>query len=238
LRTNPRIESRTTWRESLDRSRERRASARRRRRRTFRLRGAALSLAAVALTLAAAGTAVSLADDPSAQGAAAAADVVVRKGDRGRAVSAVQRKLGVTADGVFGRGTHRAVKRFQRRRGLTEDGIVGPATRRQLKLRPFSSDSVVHPDREKRSSPRGSGGGAPDLPEALVKIAECESGGDPRAVSASGVYRGKYQFQRSTWEAWGGRGEDPAEASEAHQDRVAMRLYRARGAAPWPSCGG
>ncbi len=236
MRTNPRIESRTTWRESLDRSRERRESARRRRRRTFRLRGAALSLAAVALTLAAAGTAVSLADDPSAKAGSAAAEVIVRKGDRGRAVSAVQRKLGVTADGVFGHQTHRAVKRFQRRRGLGVDGIVGPATRHELKLRPFSSDSVVHPDRKKRTK-LGSDGGLPDLPEALVKIAECESGGDPEAVSPSGQYRGKYQFQRSTWATWGGRGEDPSKASEAHQDRVALRLYRARGAAPWPSCG-
>ena len=48
-------------------------------------------------------------------------------------------------------------------------------------------------------------------------------------MSPSGRYRGKYQFLRSTWKEWGGRGDDPAEASEAHQDRVALRLYRARG---------
>jgi hypothetical protein len=104
-----------------------------------------------------------------------------------------------------------------------------------MKLRAFSASSVTRP-RKKRRRPK-SGGGLRNLPKALVRIAECESGGDPEAVSPSGRYRGKYQFLRSTWKEWGGRGADPAEASEAHQDRVALRLYRARGAAPWPTCG-
>jgi muramidase (phage lysozyme) len=71
----------------------------------------------------------------------------------------------------------------------------------------------------------------------LVKIAMCESGGNPRAVSPGGQYRGKYQFLRATWRAYGGRTRDPIRASERHQDQVALRLYRARGTAPWPSCG-
>jgi hypothetical protein len=228
-------ESRSIWHESLERSRERRAGARRLRRRRFRLRGAALSMAAVALMAGSAGAAISLADDPAVEAGAAAAEIILRKGDRGPAVSSVQRKLRITADGMFGPQTHRSVKRFQRRKDLVADGIVGPATRRELNLRPFSRSSVVRPRRKKR---RKSGGGLPNLPSALVKIAECESGGDPEAVSADGRYRGKYQFLRSTWKQSGGRGDDPAEASEAHQDRVALRLYRARGTAPWPTCGG
>ena len=72
--------------------------------------------------------------------------------------------------------------------------------------------------------------------EHLERIAQCESGGNPRAVSASGQYRGKYQFDQSTWEAYGGTG-DPAAAPEAEQDRVAAALYAARGPAPWPVCG-
>ena len=84
---------------------------------------------------------------------------------------------------------------------------------------------------------RAGGRGLPNLPAPLVRIAECESGGDPTAVSPSGRYRGKYQFMRSTWTQWGGRGSDPAAAAEAHQDAVALRLYRARGTAPWPNCG-
>jgi peptidoglycan hydrolase-like protein with peptidoglycan-binding domain len=51
---------------------------------------------------------------------------------RGAEVRIAQRRLGITADGVFGPGTLRAVKAFQRRRGLTADGVVGPATWRAL----------------------------------------------------------------------------------------------------------
>src|SRR5918999_1031344 len=53
---------------------------------------------------------------------------------RGRGVRRLQRKLGIPADGVFGRQTKRAVRRFQRRHGLTADGIVGPVTRQALGL--------------------------------------------------------------------------------------------------------
>jgi cell wall-associated NlpC family hydrolase len=48
------------------------------------------------------------------------------------AVIALQRRLGVAADGVFGPGTQAAVKHFQRSHGLTADGVVGPATWRAL----------------------------------------------------------------------------------------------------------
>lgn len=51
-------------------------------------------------------------------------------------VRALQRKLGVPADGAFGPHTERAVRRFQRRHGLTADGVVGPATRRALGMDP------------------------------------------------------------------------------------------------------
>jgi len=54
-------------------------------------------------------------------------------------------------------------------------------------------------------------------------------------VSRDGKYRGKYQFDQDTWEAYGGRG-DPADAPESVQDRIALKLYRARGTAPWPNC--
>jgi len=225
------------WRKSLERSRARRESARRQRRRRFRVRSGLLSLAAVVSMVGAAGTAISLADDSGARAGAASAEVTLRKGDRGRAVASVQRKLRLTADGVFGPQTHRGVKRFQRRKDLVADGIVGPVTRRALRLRRFSQSSVVHPRRGERGGSGFESGGMPNLPEALERIADCESGGDPQAVSSSGRYRGKYQFSRSTWKEWGGRGRDPARASEAHQDRVALGLYRARGGAPWPRCG-
>ncbi len=73
------------------------------------------------------------------------------------------------------------------------------------------------------------------LPAELKKIAMCESGDNPRAVSPSGRYRGKYQFDMETWRSMGGKG-DPAKAPEWYQDKIALKLYRERGTAPWPNC--
>jgi hypothetical protein len=73
------------------------------------------------------------------------------------------------------------------------------------------------------------------LPKILKKIAMCESGGDPRAVSPDGKYRGKYQFSRPTWRSVGGHG-DPAKASEYEQDKRALKLYKREGTRPWPNC--
>ena len=70
----------------------------------------------------------------------------------------------------------------------------------------------------------------------LEAIAQCESGGDPRAVSAGGTYRGKYQFDYGTWASVGGHG-DPAKASEREQDYRAALLYERAGSSPWPVCG-
>jgi peptidoglycan hydrolase CwlO-like protein len=71
---------------------------------------------------------------------------------------------------------------------------------------------------------------------ALERIAQCESGGNPRAVSSNGLYFGKYQFSLGTWQGVGGQG-NPAEAPEEEQDRRAAMLYAQSGAAPWPLCG-
>jgi soluble lytic murein transglycosylase-like protein len=155
--------------------------------------------------------------------ASASAEVVVKRGDRGSAVRQIQARLGIPADGVFGPQTERAVRRFQRAKGLVVDGIVGPQTRRALGLSSFRSSSV------KRS--RGGTG----FPRILHAIAQCESGGNPRALSPSGLYRGKYQFSRETWRRLGARG-DPADAPEWLQDRMALKLYRQSGTAPWPNC--
>lgn len=54
--------------------------------------------------------------------------MIVRHGDRSDAVGAVQEKLGITADGLFGAQTEAAVKEFQRSKGLEADGIIGPST--------------------------------------------------------------------------------------------------------------
>ncbi len=81
-------------------------------------------------------------------------------------------------------------------------------------------------------------GGAPNvpIPGVLQSIAQCESHGNPRAISPGGTYRGKYQFSYSTWASVGGSG-DPAAASETEQDRRAAILYRTGGPGHWPVCG-
>jgi hypothetical protein len=160
----------------------------------------------------------------SSGGASATAEIIVKRGDRGEAVRSVQKQLGLTPDGVFGPVTEQAVKRFQKSHDLLADGIVGPITRGALGLKPFSARSL------RRTSSRSVA-----VPRVLRRIAKCESGGDPTAVSPGGRYRGKYQFSRTTWRALGGSG-DPADAPEWVQDRLALKLYRKHGTAPWPNC--
>jgi hypothetical protein len=179
---------------------------------------AAVLVAAVALTpaVATAGT-----GGTSPKSSKAQSKPTLRIGSKGQLVKKLQNKLRVRpVSGYYGSKTARKVKFFQQREGLTADGIAGPATLRRLGLI--------------RSSSR-SGGGSVKLPAVLKRIAKCESGGNPRAVSPDGRYRGKYQFDRATWEAYGGTG-DPAKAPESVQDRIALKLYRARGTAPWPNC--
>ena len=67
-------------------------------------------------------------------------------------------------------------------------------------------------------------------------LARCESGGNPRAVSSGGRYRGLYQFALSTWHSVGGSG-DPIDASSSEQTYRAKLLYRRAGRSAWPTCG-
>ena len=173
---------------------------------------------AVVLSAIAAGGAV-------AQDAAAPQAPGVQSAD---AVRALQQKLGVSADGVYGPKTRAAVKRFQRAHGLTADGVAGPRTLAALGVTAAAPEETAASD-----TPAAPADGAD---ATLQRIAQCESGGSPTAVSADGVYRGKYQFDRTTWREMGGTG-DPADAPEAEQDRIAAQLLAQRGTAPWPVCG-
>jgi len=219
------------WSRSARASTARRDARARRRRRVFRGR-TGLAVAAVTMMFAAAG-AVAQDSPPGAGGTGSGSSSATG----GASVSAIQRALGLPADGVFGRKTKAAVRRFQRRHGLDVDGVVGPATLAALGLSADTSDdeSATDAGDDATAAPVSSTDTA-DAGAALEKIAQCESGGNPAAVSADGQYRGKYQFDRATWERLGGTG-DPAAAPEAEQDRVAAKLYADRGAAPWPVCG-
>jgi putative chitinase len=56
----------------------------------------------------------------------------LRKGMKGDDVAAMQKALGITADGDFGFGTLTSVKKWQKLNGLVADGIVGPATQAKM----------------------------------------------------------------------------------------------------------
>ncbi|MCW2681878.1 MAG: Transglycosylase domain protein [Frankiales bacterium] len=84
------------------------------------------------------------------------------------------------------------------------------------------------------STARRSTGGADSL--NWPALARCESGGNPRAVSSTGKYRGLYQFSYATWNGVGGSG-DPAAASASEQTYRAKLLYNRSGAGQWPHCG-
>jgi transglycosylase-like protein len=66
------------------------------------------------------------------------------------------------------------------------------------------------------------------------RLRMCESGGNYGINTGNGYY-GAYQFDARTWHAYGGTGL-PHQNSKAEQDRVAKKLYNARGWSPWPAC--
>jgi len=70
------------------------------------------------------------------------------------------------------------------------------------------------------------------------RVAECESGGNPNAIGGGGLYRGAFQFMRSTWRTSPrSPGGDPIDYSYKTQAFIAVRLKGRAGTSPWPSCG-
>jgi resuscitation-promoting factor RpfB len=98
------------------------------------------------------------------------------------------------------------------------------------KARPAPAPAPA-PARQSAPAPSGSSGGL-----NWAALAQCESGGNPNAVSPNGLYFGLYQFSISTWQSVGGSG-NPTDASSAEQTRRAQILYDRAGSSPWPVCG-
>jgi peptidoglycan hydrolase-like protein with peptidoglycan-binding domain len=91
--------------------------------------------AGVALAVAAVAAAAAPAKGAPKTGAGTSSGQVeqlLHVGSRGPAVRALQRQLGIPADGIFGPQTRKAVHSFQKGHGLVVDGVVGPQTRAAL----------------------------------------------------------------------------------------------------------
>lgn len=122
-------------------------------------------------------------------------------------------------------------------RKVVSNKLVKPATRvlvKGTKKAPAKAAPVKPAPARKPASQPASVSARSGLNWAA--LAQCESGGNPSAVSPGGLYRGLYQFSRVTWAAVGGAG-DPAAASAAEQTKRAQILYDRAGAGQWPVCG-
>lgn len=96
---------------------------------------------------------------------------------------------------------------------------------------------IVHPVK-KTPKPRRIHRRTTSLDRAFDRVAQCESGGNPRAVNPSGKYRGAFQFDLPTWhEDPVNMPGDPIDYSYVTQRNAAKRLYAERGRSPWPECG-
>ena len=217
----------THSRRSLRASLDRRARLLRRRRATSGGRRA--TVAALSVLALGAGGAMANESGGSQAGSPSVAAPTTAPTTDGSTVKAVQRKLGVSADGVLGPRSRAALKRWQRRNGVKADGRIGASTLAKMGISSSGASDSAAPER--RPSPAQTRG----VKALLERIAQCESGGDPKAISPDGRYRGKYQFARATWESLGGEG-DPADAPEAEQDRMAAALMERQGPSAWPTC--
>jgi hypothetical protein len=117
-----------------------------------------------------------------------------------------------------------------------EELVALPSALEQAELRQEARAAKRAAERRAAEKREAKAAAAVPVPPQLEAIAVCESGGDPGAVSADGMYHGKYQFSVATWAAVGGSGL-PSQAPEAEQDMRAAMLYAQSGPGQWPVCG-
>lgn len=121
------------------------------------------------------------------------------------------------------------------RRAVVATTVVATPVARVVAVGTGAKPVPVPPRQQsQQAGPSQSTGSADGLNWAA--LAQCESGGNPRAVNPSGAYRGLYQFSITTWRGVGGQG-DPIDASSGEQTYRAKLLYQRSGAGQWPECG-
>jgi cell wall-associated NlpC family hydrolase len=142
---------------------------------------------------------------------------VLKRGDSGSQVKALQRALGVAADGEFGRATYMAVRAFQRSHGLTVDGVVGPATAQAIGV-----GTTAKTARTARSKSRTASSTDVDLSAATIRKVQAKIGvaadGEwgpqtAKALEADGV-PGPATLASMGVTATGGHASDRAESDD------------------------
>ena len=116
--------------------------------------------------------------------------VVLRQGDQGDAVRALQSELNISVDGSFGSGTASAVRSFQQSNGLSVDGVVGAATWQALVAGTAPSGDRASLARQIQNSSRISlynqmplNTGSTDGADALSNIRDTAGGGTSKLSS-------------------------------------------------------
>jgi peptidoglycan DL-endopeptidase CwlO len=165
------------WERSKVRSKLRRESAAARRVGVKKGARSKLATALVGVTLAVPATEAVTAGTAQA---APVTDTLLKRGDSGARVAALQRALGITADGEFGNATHKAVRAFQRSHGLAIDGVVGTLTAAKLGLgaakKASATSGSAAKDRSASSSSSSDDADAPDLSTATIKAIQAKIG--------------------------------------------------------------
>ncbi|MCU0300901.1 MAG: peptidoglycan-binding protein [Candidatus Nanopelagicales bacterium] len=140
---------------------------------------------------------------------------VLRRGDTGRDVVALQKLLRVKRTGTFNKATKRAVQQVQRKAGIRAHGVVGPVTLKAIR----KADRALKARASSRSLPRA-GSPAASQRYAAAYIAQrygwgagqmsClralwtrESGWRYWVSNPNGIYRGIPQTSARVWGAMG-----------------------------------
>ena len=142
------------------------------------------------------------------------ADGELTRGEHGSAVAAMQQKIGVAADGIYGPSTLSAVKSFQKSQGLVPDGRVGPATDQAIAHpRPVAKPSRSTPPHRHHAA-------AWPVPRAHVHGAGVKGLQGALGIPADGVF-----------------GRDTAHAVRVFQRRHGLKADGVVGPATWSALG-
>lgn len=161
------------WERSKVRSQLRRESAAARKVGVKQGARSKLAMALVGVTLAVPATEAITAGTAQA---APVTDSMLKRGDSGARVAALQRALGITADGEFGTATHKAVRAFQRANGLAIDGVVGTLTASKLGLGSSAKKASASTGSKASSRSVSSAASDPDLSSDTIQAIQSKLG--------------------------------------------------------------